>query len=659
MLLDLLNISRDEIVVDLFAGGGGASLGIEMAGCRVHAAVNHDPVAVSLHRENHPDTEHYTQDVFTVSPQWVTRGRKVGLLWASPDCTHHSKAKGGAPTRNARRRELARVIVDKWIPELRPSGAHPRVIILENVEEFQDWGPLDAKGRIIEAQRGKSFKRFISDLKRFGYKVEWRELRACDYGTPTIRKRLFLIARRDKLPIVWPEPTHGAPGSPKVLAGQRRPWRTAAECIDWSLPCPSVFASSGEIMERHGVRAIRPLSPNTLRRVAKGIQRYVVEAAEPFVVQMRTGAVGHPIDEPLRTVTAGGKAARPGTGNTFALCVPSIQTYYGDHAGTHDGARRGCAMDAPVGSVTAGGNRHALAVAHLQRQFGNSVGQECDKPAPTVMPGGDGKTAVCAAMLKHYGGVVGHEVEQPLGTVTRVDHHSLMTAVVVGAGGPSYGGRPAAVDAPLGTVLTDNHRAVAVCKMRGDNVGHGADEPLHTVSARGTHHALLAATIAKDYGTGGCVDTRAPLATVTQRDKLELVTGCLAAYYGAEGDGQPVTAPMRTTTTRDRFAFVRALLDEYTPGVEPVVTIGGQRYAVVDIGLRMLTPRELARAQGFPDTYMLDMVGGQPVTKAAQVSMIGNSVCPDLAAALVGANYKPVRHDAPVVAMPLLEVCNA
>lgn len=634
MLLDLLNISRDEIVVDLFAGGGGASLGIEMAGCRVHAAVNHDPMAVAIHRENHPDTEHYTQDVFTVSPQWVTRGRKVGLLWASPDCTHHSKAKGGAPTRNARRRELARVIVDKWIPELKPHNAHPRVIILENVEEFQDWGPLDAKGRIIEAQRGKSFKRLISDLKRFGYRVEWRELRACDYGAPTIRKRLFLLARRDRLPIVWPEPTHGAPGSPEVLAGQRQPWRTAAECIDWSQPCPSIFVASKEIMEQHGVRAIRPLSHNTLRRVSKGIQRYVVEASEPFVVHMRAG-------------------------DTSSLCVPSVQTYYGDHAGQHDGARRGCAMDAPVGSVTAGGNRHALAVAHLQRQFGNSVGQECDKPAPTVMPGGDGKTAVCAAMLKHYNGVVGHGIEQPLGTVTCVDHHSLMSAVVVGAGGPGYGGRPAAVDAPLGTVLTDNHRAVAVCKMRGDNVGHGADEPLHTVSARGTHHALLAATIAKDYGTGGCVDARAPLATVTQRDKLELVTGCLAAYYGAEGDGQPVTAPMRTTTTRDRFAFVRALLDEYTPGVEPVVTIGGQRYAIVDIGLRMLTPRELARAQGFPDVYTLDTVDGKPVTKKAQVAMIGNSVCPDMAAALVRANYRPVRHDAPLVAMPLLEVCNA
>jgi len=655
MLLDLLNISRDEIVVDLFAGGGGASLGIEMAGCRVHAAVNHDPKAVALHRANHPDTEHHTQDVFTVSPQWVTRGRKVGLLWASPDCTHHSKAKGGAPTRNARRRELARVIVDKWIPELRPSGAHPRVIILENVEEFQDWGPLDAKGRIIEAQRGKSFKRFIGDLKRYGYRVEWRELRACDYGAPTIRKRLFLIARRDRQPIVWPEPTHGAPGSPEVLDGQRKPWRTAAECIDWAQPCPSIFATSEEIMQAHGVRAIRPLSTNTLRRVSKGIQRYVVEAAEPFVVQMSTPFIQHiqhgsapngvmPADEPMRTITAYPK------GGGMALVAPVVVTNTSGHAPVK--------VESPLATLTTGGQQ-VLAAAHLQRQFGNSVGQECGKPAPTVMPGGDGKTVVCAAMLKHYKGVVGHGIEQPLGTVTCVDHHSLMSAVVVGAGGPGYGGRPAAVDAPLGTVLTDNHRAVAVCKMRGDNVGHGADEPLHTVSARGTHHALLAATIAKDYGTGGCVDARAPLATVTQRDKLELVTGCLAAYYGAEGDGQAVTAPMRTTTTRDRFALVRTMLDEYTPGVEPVVTIGGQRYAIVDVGLRMLTPRELARAQGFPDAYTLDTVDGKPVTKKAQVAMIGNSVCPDMAAALVRANYRPVRHDAPVVAMPLLEVCNA
>lgn len=272
----------DEITVDMFAGAGGASSGIEAAGIRVDVAINHDPVAVSLHRRNHPHTEHHVQDVYTLSPHWVTRGRPVGLLWMSPDCTHHSKAKGGAPTRNVKRRELAMVLVDRWIPELGKKA--PRVVILENVEEFADWGPLDHTGRIIESARGERFKTFLRKLRSYGYRVEWRELRACDYGAPTIRKRLFMIARRDHLPIVWPAPTHGAPGSSAVAPGQLQPWRTAAECIDWSLPCPSIFATSAEIWEQYGLRAVRPLADNTLRRITKGIHRYVLGNSAPYIV---------------------------------------------------------------------------------------------------------------------------------------------------------------------------------------------------------------------------------------------------------------------------------------------------------------------------------------------------------------------------------------
>jgi len=613
-LQELLGYSSDEIVVDLFAGGGGASLGIEMAGYKVDAAVNHNPMAVAIHRANHPHTEHFTQDVFSVSPKWITRGRRVGLLWASPDCTDHSKAKGGVPIRNAKRRELARVITDKWIPDLKPSGRHPRVIWMENVEEFQNWGPLDSKGCIISTMRGASFKKFCRDLRRHGYQVEFRELRASHFGVPTIRKRLYLCARRDGMPIVWPQPTHGAPKSSDVKSGRLKPWRTAAEIIDWSEPCPSIFETSKEIKAKHGRSAKRPLADATLRRIAKGVQRYVIDAAEPFVVTCNhsgEGFRGHGIHEPTKTITA----ARDAHG----LVMPFLQ--HVQHASAPGGVM--CA-DEPMRTVTTQpkGGGMALVAAHIQRQFGNSVGHACDSPVHTIMPGGDGKTQLCAAILKHYGGVVGHDARQPLGTVTTTDHNSVVTACIVGAGGPAYGGKPAPMDVPLGSVLTENHRAVAICKMRGENVGHGADEPLHTISAGGMHHA---------------------------------VSSCLLTYYGTDQDTR-IEEPLPTVVTRDRFALVQAFLAEYAPGdILPYVRIDGVLYVITDIGLRMLTPRELARAQGFPDTYIIDFVDGKRVKKEDQVAMIGNSVCPGMAAALVAANYVPQRVAAPNVYMPLLE----
>ncbi|MBG3875556.1 DNA cytosine methyltransferase [Desulfovibrio oxamicus] len=649
-LQDLLGYSSDEIVVDLFAGGGGASLGIEMAGFKVDAAVNHNPMAVAIHRANHPHTEHFTQDVFSVSPRWITRGRRVGLLWASPDCTDHSKAKGGVPIRNAKRRELARVITDKWIPDLKPSGCHPRVIWMENVEEFQDWGPLDSKGCIISTMRGASFKKFCRDLRRHGYRVEFRELRASHFGVPTIRKRLYLCARRDGMPIVWPQPTHGDPKSSDVQSGRLKPWRTAAEIIDWSVPCPSIFDTSEEIMAKHGLRARRPLKENTLRRVAKGIQRYVIDAADPFVVDLSHTKSDGSYDcfrgcgpnDPLPTITQS-----PG----MAVCAPVMVTNTSGHAPsaadapvptiTTGGQQMVCApflqhvqhasapcgvmpADEPMRTITAQpkGGSMALVATHIQRQFGNSVGHACDSPVHTIMPGGDGKTQLCAAILKHYGGVVGHDARQPLGTVTTTDHNSVVTACIVGAGGPAYGGKPAPVDVPLGSVLTENHRAVAICKMRGENVGHPADEPLHTVSAGGTHHA---------------------------------VSSCLLTYYGTDQDTR-IEEPLPTVVTRDRFALVQAFLSEYAPGdILPYVRIDSVIYVITDIGLRMLTPRELARAQGFPDSYIIDFVDGKRVKKEDQVAMIGNSVCPGMAAALVAANYVPQRVSAPEVSMPLLE----
>ena len=566
MLKDTFRAQTEEIVVDMFAGAGGASCGLEMAGIHVHAAINHDPVAVSLHARNHPETEHHVQDVYTLSPQWVTRGRRIGLLWMSPDCTHHSKAKGGAPTRDVRRRELAMVLVDRWIPEL--GDRAPRVVLLENVEEFAEWGPLDNRGRIIETAKGERFRTFVRKLRSCGYRVDWRELRACDYGAPTIRKRLFMIARRDNRPIVWPEPTHGAPDSPEVLAGKRKPWKTAAECIDWSLPCPSIFATSDEIMERYCIRAVRPLAENTLKRIAKGVVRYVLNNPAPFIVSDygpqsgEQGFRGCGIESPLPTQTCE---------NRFALVRSFVVTNTSGHAPTD--------IAEPLATQTTG-NHHALV-----RPF----------------------------LAKHFGGVVGQPLDVPAGTVTTIDHHSLCVAHMV--------------------------------KMRGSNVGDAADSPLHTVSAEGTHHALCAAHLQRDFGNSVGAPCGEPVPTVMPGGggKTALVSAFLAKYYG-QGFGCAADSPLHTVTTKDRFGLV-------------TVSIAGTPYFIADIGMRMLTPRELARAQGFPDWYVLEQTAdGTPITKTAQVRGIGNSVCPPIAAALAAANYSPQEYPIPAFDMPLLSL---
>src|SRR5690625_2512352 len=295
LLLDI----HDELIVDLFAGGGGASCGIEMAtGRQVDVAVNHDAAAVAMHQINHPQTRHEIADVFEVCPRVVTKGRPVGLLWASPDCTYHSKARGGKPMRdkNRKRRSLAWVVT-RWAGQVRP-----RVIMLENVEEFADWGPLvgphDAL-RPCPKRRGKTFRRWVRSLERHGYEVEWRELRACDYGAPTIRKRLFVIARCDGEPIVWPEPTHGP--------GTGRRYRSAAECIDWDEPMLSIFATREEAKEwarahrRSGRKMgtpVRPLADATMRRIARGVKRYVLKDPKPFIVPNNTGNAPHSASRP-------------------------------------------------------------------------------------------------------------------------------------------------------------------------------------------------------------------------------------------------------------------------------------------------------------------------------------------------------------------------
>jgi DNA (cytosine-5)-methyltransferase 1 len=536
-----------ELIVDLFAGGGGASLGIEMAtGRMVDIAINHDPEAVAMHMANHPTTRHLISDVFEVDPRMVTEGRPVGLLWASPDCKHHSKAKGGKP-RDKGIRALAWVVV-RWAKTVRP-----RVICLENVEEFRDWCPLDADGHPIKAKKGKTFNIWKQRLEHLGYRVEYRELRACDYGAPTIRKRLFVIARRDGQPILWPEPTHGDPKSEAVKRKELKPWRTAAECIDWELPCPSIFERA------------RPLADATCRRIAKGIMRYVANSAEPFLV----GAGGpvysgkpRPINQPVNTL--------PAENHSYS-CAPIVSTYYGDK---RPGDVRGIPMDRPLPTQTTE-NRHALATAFL---------------------------------AKHYGGVTGSDIVQPLGTVTSIDHHSLVTANLVhmghgeqsanGAQRWSHGIRDIA--APLNTVTASGTPAGLVAshlvKLRHNCVGQEAREPLHTITGGALHFAEVRAFLIK--------------------------------YYG-KGVGQNLNAPLHTVTAADRMGLV---------------TVAGEEYAITDIGLRMLSPQELYRAQGFPDDYIFDRgADGRPLTKTAQVRMCGNSVCPPVAAALVKANYTEIE----------------
>ena len=554
-----------ELVVDLFAGGGGASTGIEQAiGRPVDIAVNHDREAISLHTANHPQTRHFCSDVFEVNPLVVTEGQPVGLLWASPDCKHFSKAKGGKPV-SKKIRSLAWVVV-KWA-----KLAKPRVICLENVEEFQTWGPLGKDQRPCPQRKGQTFQRWVTQLRNLGYKVEWKELRACDFGAPTIRKRLFLVARCDGLPIVWPKPTHAKPDAKGKVPAGMKPWRTAADCIDWSIPAPSIFERS------------KPLADATCRRIAKGIMRYVVEAEQPFIV--------------------------PGVAGTL------IQTGYGERPGQ---APRVPGLDKPLGTVVAG-QKHAVVQAFLAKHYTGVVGTELDHPTGTVTTV-DHHSLVTAHLTKFRVGSTGTAMDEPVHTVTAGgtprrpstgNTMGLVTANLIHMGHGegkcgtkrfSHGIRD--VEDPLNTITAQGAAAGIVTshmvKLRGQNVGAATDEPVHTISAQGTHHGEVRAFLVK--------------------------------YYGSDKDGQELPDPLHTIPTRDRFGLVM---------------VKGEPYAIVDIGLRMLTPRELYRAQGFPDGYRIDTgAAGEPITKTAQVRMCGNSVCPPLARALVDANFTEAQAQA-------------
>lgn len=500
------------LIVDLFAGGGGASEGIRLAlGREPDIAVNHDEDAVAVHLRNHPGTRHHCASVWKVEPVAATGGRPVGLLWASPDCRHFSRAAGGRPKWKSVR-SLPGVVLT-WAKRVRPA-----VIVVENVREFLGWGPLLADGTPCPDRIGRSFNTWVGRLRGLGYRVQWRELCAADFGTPTIRTRLFVVARCDDAPIAWPQPTHSR--RPSLI---EQPWRTAAEVIDWSLPAPSIFARP------------RPLAEATCRRIADGIRRYVLGAAEPFVVSLthHGGFRGQCLGEPLATLTAANRGEK-------ALVQPFVASI--DHQSS---ASALAGTDSPLSTIT-GKARHVLVAPTLiQTGYGERDGQAprvpgLNKPLGTAVAGGQKHALVAAFLAQHNTGVVGHSAEAPVSTITTTGCHQQV------------------VEAHLSDTDADGARRVAAFLMR---------------------------------------------------------------YHGTGGQHCDLREPLGAVTTRDRFALV---------------TVHGVPTPIVDIGMRMLTPAELQAAQGFPAAY--DMTDGGRLTKTAQVRLIGNSVCPPVAAAVVRAN---------------------
>lgn len=520
-------IHINELIVDNFAGGGGASTGIELAtGRPVDIAINHDPYAILMHQTNHPYTKHYCESVWDVDPIKICSGKPVGLMWLSPDCKHFSRAKGGKPV-DKNVRGLA------WIALRWAATVKPRVIILENVPEFVTWGRLGKNGKPDKRYTGETFRSFVYQIRQKGYDVDWRELRACDYGAPTIRKRFFLIARCDGKPIVFPKPTHGE--GEGLL-----PYRTAAECIDWSIPCKSIF-------ERN-----KSLADNTLRRIAKGLDKFTIKAKKPFIMVNNSQNCPKGLTEPVPTVT---------TGRRNFLCVPSVQ--------------------------------------------------------------------------KYYGGIVGSDVSEPLGTVTAVDHNALMAANLI-----------------------QYHSEQSGSEVRGQSL----DKPIMTVDMS-NRYGLTAAHIVKYYSGDHYSSVKDPLHTITVKERNALVESHLCVLRN-KMDCKPLTEPLPTEcTSGGHFAEIRTKIVKYAHGINLghwekvrellnkycgytiaddevlLLEINGEQYFIADIGMRMLEPRELYLAQGFPADYIIDHdYEGNIYPRTQQVARCGNAVPPPFAEALVRAN---------------------
>lgn len=541
-----------ELLVDNFAGGGGASTGIELAtGYSVDIAINHDPEAIRMHKANHPNTKHYCENVWAVDPVKACGGHPVALAWFSPDCKHFSKAKGGKP-KDKNIRGLAWVAC-RWAGLVRP-----RVIMLENVEEFKTWGPLGRRHHPIKSKQGETFRKFVQQLTDLGYEVEFRELVAADYGAPTMRKRFFMIARCDGKPIVWPEPTHAPADSEEVKAGLLKPYVGAYTQLDFSLPCPSIFDTSEEIKEKYGIRAVRPLAPKTMERIARGLKKFVLDNPEPFIVPIgygeRKGQAPrvHDIEKPLPTIVGSGK---------HYLCEPTLAPYMGTNTTNHPG---GNCKD-PIHTITTG-NQHCL-ISPTLIQYHSETAQ---------------------------GEVRGQTIEDPIMTVDGSNRYGLVTSFIQKYYGGNYQGNGSDIKEPLHTITTLERNAmcaVNLIQMNNHCDGRDVKEPIPTITAGDGHFGEVRAFLIK--------------------------------YYG-QGTGQDIKAPLDTVTAQDRFGLV---------------TINGVDYQIVDIGLRMLEPRELYGCQGFPEDYIIDHdYTGKTYPRSEQVRRCGNAVCPPIPAALVRAN---------------------
>lgn len=641
-----------EIIVDNFAGGGGASTGIELAiGRSVDIAINHDENAIAMHKTNHPDTLHYCESVFDVDPAAATGGNPVGLAWFSPDCRHFSKAKGAKPVKKEIR-GLAWVVI-RWALAKRP-----RVMMLENVEEFKTWGPLlEDEMRPDPARTGETFAAFVgmlstginanhpalaevceflsiqpdseqarSLIQGLGYNIDYRELRACDFGAPTIRKRFFMVMRCDGESVRWPAPTHGDPKSLEVQSGRLAPWRTAAECIDWDIPAKSIFDRK------------KPLAENTMKRIARGIQRFVIESASPFIVKcnhttsrgsydcfcgqelgaplqtitkthgyaiavphltkFRTGATGQPVTEPVPTVTAGTSARPGGNGHALGIVDVALTPFLAGNGGSEYQAKPR-PLNKPAHTILKQ-SRACVVAPVIARQFGASIGHRADVPSATITAGGGGKSQLVSACLaKHYGGNysgAGLGLDEPTHSVTTVDHHALVTAQIVGVGGRAAQSRPRDVSEPLQTMTTKADAAMVtshLIKLRGTcRDGQRTDEPMPTITAGGQHVGEVETTLVAEH---------------YDEQSSQQVLEFLKEYCGADSTG--------------------------------LVEITGVTYRIVDIGMRMLQPHELYRAQGFPAGYIIDRdYHGNKYAKDKQVARCGNAVPPPFAEALVRAN---------------------
>lgn len=591
-----------HLIVDNFAGGGGASTGIEMAiGRSIDIAINHDPDAIAMHKANHPQTKHYCEDVWQVDPVEACDGNPVALAWFSPDCKHFSRAKGGKPV-DKNIRGLAWVAI-KWAALVRP-----QIIMLENVPEIQTWGPLGEDGKPIKERAGETFDGFISALTSgisidhpayqemcdalsieptlkiaqtlqngLGYEVQYRTLKSCDYGAPTTRTRFYMIARCDGRPIVWPEPTHAPKDSDNVKQGRKLPYHTAAECIDWSIPAQSIF-------ERK-----KPLAENTLRRIARGIQKFVIDNPESFIVTVNhsgEGFRGQSTDEPLGTITAK---------NGYGVVTPTIMCNNTNNIGA--------SAEAPLPTVTTGNRNYLVVPSIVPIGYGEREGQAprvntVDEPLGTIVS--SGKHYLVAPTLIQYHSetakaeVRGQELTEPLMTQDTSNRYALSVAHIMKNYGGGYNGAGSAADAPLDTVTAKDHNSLVtahIMTMRNNMDGQPIDEPLTTISCSGAHHAEVQAFLVK---------------------------------YFSNGTAKSVDDPLDTVTTKDRFALV---------------TIHGEEYIITDIKMRMLQPRELFNAQGFPPDYIIDHdADGHPYVKSKQVARCGNAVTPPVPAALVRAN---------------------